>query len=308
MIGTALLDLLALVPRLPGPADQSGVFAVTGGGLAGGGSAGGGSAGGGSAGGGWDGGFLVSHGVGDVVVAPGGSAATMALAAARLDTTVGLIARLGGDAAGRVIMDRLRCGGVELLLPPSPSARTDRRLGHLATAGECRMSLHPSAGSLVSPADVADVSDRLRAADLVAASTAAPIAAVAAALRIGRRYGVLTVLRAAPAPLAAADLFPFVDVLTVGVSGARTYTGVLPRDRPSAYRAARVLLGRGPRLVAIGAGTAGVLVAWPAGHCWLPGPPLADPSLADPSLAGLSLGRGPPIQARWLRGPGRPTP
>jgi ribokinase len=230
VIGAAVLDLLALVDRLPDTAQPA---------------------------------------AGDVAVVPGGAGATMALAAARLEAAVGLITRLGDDSAGAAIADRLRAGGVELLLPPRPGTRTDRRLGHVTPAGECAMTLHRCAGDQVAAVDVAGLSRRTCEAHVVAACADTPMDAVEAALRGGRAAGALTVLRADPPEAWAVELFPLVDVVSVGAPGALAYAGVRPTDRPSAYRAARVLLGRGPRWAVVDVGPAGTLVAWSDGHRWL---------------------------------------
>lgn len=97
-------------------------------------------------------------------------------------------------------------------------------------------------------------------AKVLLAQLEVPVPAVHLALRLAKAGGARTVLDPAPAVPLPENLLNLVDVIRPNASEAETLTGVQVKDRISAERAARVLLGRGVRAVVVQAGHGGDLL------------------------------------------------
>lgn len=188
----------------------------------------------------------------------GGKGLNQAVAAARAGARVGLVARIGDDPAGSAIRDRLAQEGIDaggLVVDTQP---TNCSYVTVAADGTNRIvSLHAPAGTLTGAATRAIAAlgpgDRVLMQGNVELATACAVVEAAAA-------------RAVPVTLNAASLrWPLdavlaaVDTLVVNETEARA----IDADRPE--RAAARLVGRGPDLVVVTLGAAGVLVVDAAG-------------------------------------------
>lgn len=78
---------------------------------------------------------VVARADGSVVEHPGGSAANVAVALARLDRQVRFVTSYGDDARGRLIADHLERAGVELAIDPVILERTSSAAATIATDG-----------------------------------------------------------------------------------------------------------------------------------------------------------------------------
>ena len=138
---------------------------------------------------------------------PGGKGANQAVAAARLGAEVGLVGRVGDDAAGRRLSDGLAAEGVDVAhVVVDPSAPTGVALIAVDRIGENMIVVSPGANARVSAADVEAAGDLLGGAGVMLVQHEVPEDAVAAAVA---GAGGIVVLNPAPArPVVAA-----VDVL-----------------------------------------------------------------------------------------------
>ena len=124
--------------------------------------------------------------------ASGGKGANQAVAAARLNAQVSLIARVGDDAFGRTLIDHLAHFGVD----PHAIAVTDDCASGVAVisvddSGENAITIIAGANARLNPGDVQVHRDLIADADVVLLQLESPTATVVAALelaQIGRAH------------------------------------------------------------------------------------------------------------------------
>lgn len=198
----------------------------------------------------------------------GGKGLNQAVAAARAGARVGLVARIGDDAVGAQIRACLAREGIDARFLVVDAQPTNCSYVTVAADGTNRIvSLHAPAAALASAATQAiaalDPGDRVLMQGNVEHGTACAVVEAARA-------------RAVPVTLNAASLrWPLdavlgaVETLVVNEAEARALAAAPPEA------AARLLLGRGPALVLVTLGAAGVLVATGAGVETIAAPPAA---------------------------------
>ncbi|WP_226344101.1 ribokinase [Agilicoccus flavus] len=190
----------------------------------------------------------------------GGKGANQAVAAARLGSDVTMVARVGSDAFGDLMLDTLRGEGIDV-------AHVGRAPGTNGVApifvepdGTNRILIVKGANAALTPADVEAAADALAACDLLVLQLEVPLETVYAAIDLGKRLGVPVLLNPAPGDpdldIAQACRCAF---FTPNESELGLLTG-LPVDTPEQVRAAaRSLLDRGLDAVLVTLGSAGVL-------------------------------------------------
>jgi ribokinase len=205
---------------------------------------------------------------GHLVTAAGGKGANQAVAAARVGAAVTLVGRIGRDMFGQQALSALQREGMNLgHLRQDPSAPSGVALIVVGPGGQNIIAVAPGANHRLSPADVAAAAGAFEGCRVVLLQLEVPMATVMAAAEAGRRADATVVLNPAPAMTFDEALYGLVDILTPNEHEAALLAGT---SDPEA--AAAVLLARGPRIVIITLGTAGVLVAqagqapqrWPA--------------------------------------------
>jgi ribokinase len=203
----------------------------------------------------------------------GGSGANQAVAA-RLGAHVAFVGRIGQDARGDVVLDRLAAEGVDThCVLRDPTVGTGVALILRDPAGRRQIWVAPGANRALSPADVRAAARVIQQARVLLTQLEVPLEAVQAALRLARDASARTVLDATrPSPLSD-DLLQCVDVLRANSREAEALTGLLVTDRDSARQAANVLLGHGAGAAALEVGSTqdgGDLLVWPGGERFLP--------------------------------------
>jgi ribokinase len=207
----------------------------------------------------------------DFQEAPGGKGANQAVAAARLGAHVALIARVGGDARGAVMLEHLAAEGVDSRhIIRDPDAPTGVAVIQVDQRGEKQILTAPGANRRLSAADAERAGAPLRAARVALFQLEAPVETVMAAARIARGAGARVVLDPAPAVPLPDELLRMVDVIRPNAGEAKVLTGVKVTGRASARRAAECLLARGAAAACVQAGEGGDLLVWRDGEEWLP--------------------------------------
>lgn len=203
--------------------------------------------------------------------APGGKGANQAVAAARLGATAGLIACVGHDQRGRVILERL---GRERIaawhVVRNTGAMTGATVIQVDASGHNQSLSAPGANLCLSVRDIRRAAPALRGARVLVIQLEPPLAAVGEAVRIAKAAGVPVVLDAGPARPLPAALLRGVAVVRANADEAEALTGVRVAGRPTARRAAETLLDRGVGAAIVEAGRRGDLAVWRDGECWLP--------------------------------------
>ncbi|MFC9428959.1 ribokinase [Streptomyces sp. NPDC056987] len=208
----------------------------------------------------------------DLSVHPGGKGANQAAAAARLGARTALLARVGDDAHGRLLLDSQRTAGVDTAGVRSGGAPTGVALITVDPSGDNSIVVSPGANARLTPEDVRDAAKLLAGSRVVSAQLEIPLETVAEVVRVlapGTRF----VLNPSPPVELPAEILAACDPLIVNEHEARVLLSAgrspensqedsqedSPGDEPADW--ARALLALGPRSVVITLGSRGALVA-----------------------------------------------
>ncbi|MFE3740150.1 ribokinase [Streptomyces sp. NPDC059134] len=211
----------------------------------------------------------------DLSVHPGGKGANQAVAAARLGARTALLARVGDDAHGRLLLDSQRSAGVDTAGVRSGGAPTGVALITVDPSGDNSIVVSPGANARLSPEDVRDAAALLAASRVVSTQLEIPLETVTEVVR-GLAPGSRFVLNPSPPVELPAEILAACDPLIVNEHEARVVLGAAadpegapdgdPTGNPRGDSSepadwARALLALGPRSVVITLGERGALVA-----------------------------------------------
>ncbi|MFE7132636.1 ribokinase [Streptomyces sp. NPDC057638] len=194
----------------------------------------------------------------DLVVHPGGKGANQAVAAARLGARTALLARVGDDGHGTLLLDSQRAAGVDVTGVLVGGAPTGVALITVDPSGDNSIVVSPGANARLSPEDVRAAAGRVRSARVVSAQLEIPletVVAVVGTLAPGTRF----VLNPSPPRALPDEVLGACDPLIVNEHEARVLLGDAAGPDPESW--ARALLARGPRSVVVTLGAAGALCA-----------------------------------------------
>jgi ribokinase len=195
----------------------------------------------------------------------GGKGANQAVGLAQLGVRPQLIAVAGDDVIGDVLLDQARKDGIGV----GAVVRRARTLTGLIVEvldgdGKWRYVQHLPEPVLLTEDDVLRARDVISGADAVLVQLQQPPAAVLAAARLGHDAGRLVVLDGVPDGDTRDDLLGYASVLRADEQEAELLLGGEPT-----VEKARELLGKGPKLLALGV-EKGNLFVWRDGHVRLP--------------------------------------
>jgi ribokinase len=193
--------------------------------------------------------------------APGGKGANQAVACARLGVPTRMVGRVGDDLFGEQLRASLRSFGVQddgVLTTPGPSGVALIAVDDLA---ENTIVIVPGANGSVSIADIPRLEAVLDGARILLVQLEVPIETVVAAARAAHTRGVTVILDPAPALPLPDELYALADIITPNEHEATTLTGIAVHDDQGAIAAARALIARGARSVALKLGARGALTA-----------------------------------------------
>ncbi|MFI8346598.1 ribokinase [Streptomyces sp. NPDC085596] len=203
---------------------------------------------------------------GDLAVHPGGKGANQAVAAARLGARTALLARVGDDGHGRLLLDSLRSAGVDTAAVLTGGAPTGVALITVDPSGDNSIVVSPGANARLTEGDVR--AGVLGAARVVSAQLEIPLETVSAVVR-GLPEGTRFVLNPSPPRPLPAEVLAACDPLVVNEHEARVLLGDGESgDDPAEW--ARRLLALGPRSVVVTLGARGALVCDASGSRAVP--------------------------------------
>ncbi|MEU5363006.1 ribokinase [Streptomyces sp. NPDC005925] len=195
----------------------------------------------------------------DLAVHPGGKGANQAVAAARLGARTALLARVGDDAYGRLLLDSQRAAGVDTVGVLVGGAPTGVALITVDPSGDNSIVVSPGANGRLTPDDVRAAASLFHASRVVSTQLEIPLETVVAVVRSlapGSRF----VLNPSPPRPLPAEVLAACDPLVLNEHEAKVILGdAVVGD--SAEEWARVLLAKGPRSVVVTLGSRGALVA-----------------------------------------------
>ncbi|MFF3937808.1 ribokinase [Streptomyces phaeofaciens] len=195
----------------------------------------------------------------DLAVHPGGKGANQAVAAARLEARTALLARVGDDGHGRLLLDSLRASGVDTGGVLVGGAPTGVALITVDPSGDNSIVVSPGANGRLTPQDVRAAARLVRTSRVVSAQLEIPLETVVEVVRSlapGSRF----VLNPSPPRPLPAEVLAACDPLIVNEHEAKVILGGAEvGDDPGEW--ARLLLAAGPRSVVVTLGARGALVA-----------------------------------------------
>ncbi|MFG2117737.1 ribokinase [Streptomyces sp. NPDC048710] len=205
---------------------------------------------------------------GDLAVHPGGKGANQAVAAARLGARTALLARVGDDAHGRLLLDSQRAAGVDPVGVLVGGAPTGVALITVDPSGDNSIVVSPGANARLTPADVRAAVSLLLASRVVSAQLEIPLETVVEVVR-NLAEGSRFVLNPSPPRPLPTEVLAACDPLIVNEHEARVLLGDLGvSEEPEDW--ARLLLAKGPRSVVVTLGAEGALVADSSGVTRVP--------------------------------------
>ncbi|WP_432065934.1 ribokinase [Streptomyces sp. C10-9-1] len=201
-------------------------------------------------------------------VHPGGKGANQAVAAARLGARTALLARVGDDAYGRLLLDAQQAAGVDTAGVLVGGAPTGVALITVDPSGDNSIVVSPGANGRLAPGDVRAARSLLHASRVVSAQLEIPLETVVEAVR-GLAPGNRFVLNPSPPRPLPPEVLRACDPLIVNEHEARVILGD-ERDGEEPSDWARALLARGPRSVVVTLGAQGAWVASAQGAFLVP--------------------------------------
>ncbi|TQJ88317.1 ribokinase [Streptomyces sp. SLBN-31] len=195
----------------------------------------------------------------DLAVHPGGKGANQAVAAARLGARTALLARVGDDANGRLLLDSQRAAGVDTVGVLVGGAPTGVALITVDPSGDNSIVVSPGANGRLTPADVRAAASLFQCSRVVSAQLEIPLETVVEVVR-SLAEGSRFVLNPSPPRPLPTEVLAACDPLIVNEHEAKVVLGeACVSERPEDW--ARLLLAKGPRSVVITLGAQGALVA-----------------------------------------------
>lgn len=197
----------------------------------------------------------------DLVTHPGGKGANQSVAAARLGARTALLARVGDDAHGRLLLDSQRAAGADTVGVLVGGAPTGVALITVDPSGDNSIVVSPGANARLAPEDIRAAGSLLAASRVVSTQLEIPVETVTEVVRTLPQDTRFVLNPSPPAPLPA-EVLRACDPLVVNEHEARYILGAeASSGTPEDW--ARALLSLGPRSVVITLGAEGALTATP---------------------------------------------
>ncbi|UNO42237.1 ribokinase [Streptomyces sp. MST-110588] len=206
----------------------------------------------------------------DLVETAGGKGANQAAAAARLGGRTALLARVGGDAYGELLLEAQRAAGTDVRhVITDDAARTGTAMIIVGPDGDNSIVVSPGANAALTPRDVTAAKDVIAGSAVVSLQLEIPVETVRAAAGTARETGTRVVLNPSPSPdRLDPELLAVADPLVVNEHEARQLSGT---DGGTPREWARALRERGARSVVVTLGGDGALVSDSSGETGIPG-------------------------------------
>jgi len=194
----------------------------------------------------------------DLQVIPGGKGANQAVAAARQETNVSMLGRVGEDNFGAFLLENLKSNRVDSQLIQRDDASTGTAIIVVDANGQNSIVLSAGANGKVTDADVnsASFSDF----SLLLLQLEIPTPTVLSAARRAHESGLRVILNPAPAFKLSNELISLADYLIPNETELSLLTGLPVNDMNSTEWAARALLEIGAKNVIVTMGSNGALI------------------------------------------------
>ncbi len=199
---------------------------------------------------------------GEFFMNAGGKGGNQAVAAARLDAEVAMVANIGRDMFGDAGIQRLQQEGVGCdFVCRDDDQASGVALISVDEQGENHIVVAPGANDALTEGHIEQAFDSIPEASLVLMQLEIPLPSVARAILLAHEKGCRVILDPAPAVALPDEMLRGLYLLTPNESEAEILTGIAVNDETTAREAATALLGRGADRVAITLGKRGVYLA-----------------------------------------------
>jgi ribokinase len=202
----------------------------------------------------------------------GGKGSNQAVGCARLGAKVSLVARVGKDTFGEMALSLYREEGINVAHVKQTSG-TATGVGFImveaATGNNC-IVIDPGANELLTAQDVSDCAAAFESTAVILTQLEIPVVTAAAALRLGREVGAITILNPAPVRPLPPSVLQLVDILTPNLVEAKVLTGRRPDEVAEPEQLACELIRSGIKQVVMTLGEQGVLIVTPTSATHIP--------------------------------------
>jgi len=193
----------------------------------------------------------------------GGKGANQAVMAARLGAQVVVVVKLGRDVFGEGTLKNFRDQSIDTTYVTFDETRFSgvAPIAVEEATGQNSIIIVPGANDGLSIADVRAASAAIQAAAVLICQLEIPLQTTLEAFRVARQAGhTLTILNPAPAASLPDELLRLTDVVVPNETETALLTGQPVGTIEQAVEAAKLLHGRGPKVVIITLGQRGALL------------------------------------------------
>jgi len=198
---------------------------------------------------------------GDFLMNPGGKGANQAVAAARLNGKVILVAKTGEDLFGQQAKKLFRSENLDTeYLSSDPLAPSGIALITVDDRGENCIVVAPGANSRLVREDIVNALPALMKSEFILMQLEIPLDTVIYAAEIAHKAGRKVILNPAPAQQLPSELLSMLYMITPNETEAELLTGIPVNDIESAKAAAQLLIEKGVEVVVITMGAQGAFL------------------------------------------------
>lgn len=197
---------------------------------------------------------------GNFAVIPGGKGANQAVAAARANSEVIFIAKVGNDDFGRSAIQGYKKDKIITdYIYTDPTFPTGVAVIIVdESTGQNSIVVAPGSNFQLSVRDIDLVGQTIAKVDAVLIQLEIPIEVVYHSLKLAKKAGVRTILNPAPAQKLSDELLQYVDIITPNETESELITGIALTDNRSIELAAQALVDKVNEAVVITLGSKGV--------------------------------------------------
>jgi ribokinase len=205
----------------------------------------------------------------NLITSCGGKGANQAAAIAKLGSEVAMVGCVGQDAFGYQLKGALEEAGVNTDFTTSlPDVPTGNAVILVDQKGENCIVLSSGTNSQVKITET--VRELIENSQILLLQLEIPLPIVIEAIKLAHQAGVTVILNPAPAASLPEEVYPMIDYLIPNETEAEQLSGIKIHDHKSAENAAKVLLYRGVKRVAITMGDKGAILVTEQGSDKLP--------------------------------------